>query len=422
MTPLTDYYNNPGALKPPNGKPNFYEGQFGVDEQGFAIFKERKYGEQALIGDINAKLKRGLTTPQAFIAEYTKGDKPENQASYAVFLAGGLNLKSTDDPFPKDSVPKIAKLITQFESGRRDQSDAGEPPAPKAPSALEKVQEDAAKLAGNVAEEYPDALRVALDVAGASAGQQIGTQSEAARRRFDVESRRRARTAPPQAQPAAQTAVPDTTRKVPGSSGAANWTRVMGKEIPDVLAESAESMRKADPRGGQAIIDRDIEAMKKIRDLGHGDFRLSGTGQSQLMLPEQAAQYRAAQAQPPKPSPFSQALRSVARGGSGMMQGLGTAYRAVPGVMGALSGLGAAELGQEAYKRRDDPIGASIAGAGALGAAASLVPTPVTRIGGPALATASPLALYLYDKMRKQAPQSQSIYEGQLAPLAYMQQ
>lgn len=84
------------------------------------------------------------------------------------------------------------------------------------------------------------------------------------------------------------------SRKVPGSSGAANWTRAMGQDVPDVLAESAESMRKTDPRGGQAIIDRDIAAKQKIQQIGAGDYRLSGKGPGQLMLPPDVAETRSA--------------------------------------------------------------------------------------------------------------------------------
>ena len=84
------------------------------------------------------------------------------------------------------------------------------------------------------------------------------------------------------------------SRKVPGSSGAANWTRAMGQDVPDVLAESAESMRKTDPRGGQAIIDRDIAAKQKIQQIGAGDYRLSGQGKGQLMLPPEVAAERTA--------------------------------------------------------------------------------------------------------------------------------
>ena len=79
---------------------------------------------------------------------------------------------------------------------------------------------------------------------------------------------------------------------------------------------------------------------------------------------------------------------------------------------GALSGLGAAELGMEAARRKPtDPVGAAIAGVGALGSAASLIPHPATRVVGGGLAMASPAALYVLDKMRqaRQTPPPQQL-------------
>lgn len=69
---------------------------------------------------------------------------------------------------------------------------------------------------------------------------------------------------------------------------------------------------------------------------------------------------------------------------------------------GALSGLGAAELGMQAEKRysANDPIGAAIAGLGAAGSAASLLPFAPAKVIGGGLAMASPAALYVLDKMR----------------------
>ncbi len=83
--------------------------------------------------------------------------------------------------------------------------------------------------------------------------------------------------------------VAGASRKVPGSSGAANWVRAMGQDVPDVIAETAENMRKDNPRGGQAIIDRDVAAKQKIERLGAGDYKLSGQGKGQLMLPPELA-------------------------------------------------------------------------------------------------------------------------------------
>ena len=84
------------------------------------------------------------------------------------------------------------------------------------------------------------------------------------------------------------------SRKVPGSSGAANWVRAMGQDVPDVIAETAENMRKDNPKGGQAIIDRDVAAKQKIQQIGAGDYRLTGQGKSQLMLPPDLSAERTA--------------------------------------------------------------------------------------------------------------------------------
>jgi hypothetical protein len=63
----------------------------------------------------------------------------------------------------------------------------------------------------------------------------------------------------------------------------------MGQDVPDVIAETAENMRKDNPKGGQAIIDRDVAAKQKIQQLGAGDYKLSGQGKGQLMLPPELA-------------------------------------------------------------------------------------------------------------------------------------
>lgn len=79
------------------------------------------------------------------------------------------------------------------------------------------------------------------------------------------------------------------SRKIPGSSGSANWARVMADEIPDVIAESATSMRKGEEKGAQALIDKDVAARQKLQRMGLGDYELSGRGQTQLALPKDLA-------------------------------------------------------------------------------------------------------------------------------------
>ena len=77
-----------------------------------------------------------------------------------------------------------------------------------------------------------------------------------------------------------------SSRTKAGASGASNWVRAMGEDVPDVLADQAANMRKDNPRGGQAIIDANTRAIQKQADLGLGDYSLTRTeGGAQLALP-----------------------------------------------------------------------------------------------------------------------------------------
>lgn len=84
------------------------------------------------------------------------------------------------------------------------------------------------------------------------------------------------------------------------------------------------------------------------------------------------------------------------------LQRIGQPMMNMPKTMGAMGGLSAAESGMEAMKRmqQGDPIGAAVAGVGAFGGGAAMIPTIPTRLGGAALSMGSPLTLYLLDKMR----------------------
>lgn len=100
-------------------------------------------------------------------------------------------------------------------------------------------------------------------------------------------------------------------------------------------------------------------------------------------------------AKPPTPEPS-------------IMQRTGQSMMSAPKTVGALGGLSMAESGMEAMKRMQggDALGAVLAGAGALGGAGQMTPFLPTRVGGAALSAASPLTLYLYDKMRTTSPQA----------------
>lgn len=88
------------------------------------------------------------------------------------------------------------------------------------------------------------------------------------------------------------------------------------------------------------------------------------------------------------------------------LRGAAGAIMRSPVLGGALGGLGTAEMGMEAMSRvgKKDPIGAAIAGAGAFGS--GMMMFPGGQGIGAGLGISSPIALYLYDKMRKTSPET----------------
>lgn len=119
MTSLAEYNNNPGNIRPAKGVT--YEGLLGVDEKGFGIFEKPEYGQKALINDLTHKLeKRGIKTPAEFVDIYAPAGKEnteEARDNYKIYIAQKFGLKSTSDPFPENSVDKLAQAVTSFEGG-----------------------------------------------------------------------------------------------------------------------------------------------------------------------------------------------------------------------------------------------------------------------------------------------------------------
>jgi hypothetical protein len=97
----------------------------------------------------------------------------------------------------------------------------------------------------------------------------------------------------------------------------------------------------------------------------------------------------------PPPTPTLQNIRQGA-------QTVGNVMGKIPVVPGALGGASAGFQGQDAFNRyqKGDMTGATVAGMGALGGLASMVPHPATRALGAATSAVSPAALAVLDKMR----------------------
>jgi hypothetical protein len=102
------------------------------------------------------------------------------------------------------------------------------------------------------------------------------------------------------------------------------------------------------------------------------------------------------------PTPTLQNIRQGA-------QTVGNVMGKIPVVPATLGGASAGFQGQDAFNRfqKGDMTGATIAGMGALGGLASMVPHPATRALGATASTVSPAALAVLDKMRSmnQPPQ-----------------
>jgi len=97
----------------------------------------------------------------------------------------------------------------------------------------------------------------------------------------------------------------------------------------------------------------------------------------------------------PPPTPMLQNIRQGA-------QTVGNVMGKIPVVPATLGGASAGYQGQEAFNRyqKGDMTGATVAGLGALGGLASMVPHPATRALGATASVVSPAALAVLDKMR----------------------
>lgn len=160
MSSLSEYNNNPGNLKPPGGKVDFYKGQIGVDDNGFAVFKNKDFGRKALVQDLEAKIKRGVNTPEKFIEVYSPAGAENEETgrdNYKLYLAQQLGLSGTGKPFGKEHIEKLADAVTAFEGGTWMDKKPDGPPAKEAeasPYGSDVVSEDGAPEA-SVEQESP---------------------------------------------------------------------------------------------------------------------------------------------------------------------------------------------------------------------------------------------------------------------------
>ena len=206
-------------------------------------------------------------------------------------------------------------------------------------------------------------------------------------------------------------------------SGVFNYGKAF--DLTDIEAGKALDMTKK-PGGVHDLTSQRREALQRIQQMGGGYAENPRYGG--IMTPQQSAgsgprasfvqqpaippspdlpggrQPGLAQLPPPQPvfatPPMPAKPGPLSQIGGVLKQGAGAILNA-PGVSGALGGLGMAESGQEFMKRRaaGDVPGQVLAGMGVAGGGLAMLPNPFAKALGAAISTASPLSLYLRDKI-----------------------
>ena len=171
MTTLSDYNNNPGNLRPPKGIT--YDGQIGVDDQGFAIFENKKFGQKALVNDLSYKLRHGFNTPEKFVDRYApagKENSEESRENYKIYLAQQFGLKSTSDAFPEDGADKLATAVSSFEGGTWDKPPEEKAKEPEADATVATQADEGERLPPSDTSDIPGVAETKRDQLGIIGG------------------------------------------------------------------------------------------------------------------------------------------------------------------------------------------------------------------------------------------------------------
>jgi hypothetical protein len=318
--------------------------------------------------------------------ELTDGDVRKALVGYN----GGPKLAKMNNPpnmdyadqvnavYPFDAVGQARRLRMQLEGGTAPQpSQEGEPPESEAVAEARRLAQQIDQMQINQPDD-PAIGRVMSAAAGAPAGALLsGVGADVKRgmqqRRFDA------------FQEAQRAARDQNLARVQGTPGEKWASKVTGYVKPGVetVSEAATDYRRAMPQG--KISGR----MAKLYGIPGPD---EPAQLSQRLIDR--AKNAPVMGEPRQGLPVERAARP-----SGRMAGMlkGTA-------MGALGGAGAGYSAYDAYDRymQGDYPGAALSAIGALGGAASLIPTPVTRGVGLATTAAVPALTELYDRYRPQ--------------------
>lgn len=332
-----------------------------------------------------------------------------------VLAVAGYNA-GHDHPYftnPEKGLPETTKNYLKSIKGMGGFSEPEvqpEEPADKRPG-VEVSDEDLAKqkerdLAAMKARGLTDVVGAATGAAAAK-GLQIGSDVMETARAVGESARAQAaaaRAGIPGAPGAPAGGLPSPlgpdTRAPAGGRGTYNWAKAFGAD--ELEARTATGMSEARQMQKQADL-----AKAKIAQIAPEMAPVAERGG--LYLPQQTGTGpRGARTAPIPPVQGPTPPGALTRAGEAAKTAAGAVLRS-PVTMGALGGLGAAEAGQEFYRRfkageTPDIPGMMISGMGVVGGLASMAPHPIVRGLGVAASGVSPLGLYLLDKMRGKIP------------------
>jgi len=272
MATIAQDYNNPGNLRPPKGVT--YEGQIGIGDRGFAIFETPEAGRTALINDIQHKIQNGLNTPDSFLDKYApEGDNPDDvRDRYKIHLMNHLGLKSSDEPFPKESHEKLADAIAQFESGTPN---IVEPKTTETQSeSKETIPSETVKSVETVKSAPSQTVSPIVGGAiGASLGASAGSVASIAKAKYDLAKKGLQMAGiidKPQAQVIAPTqpivSEPVQSAELTGETPGGKWGAKTGYGVGEGTVEDVASAYKR--RAGQGKITSRLSKMYGVRKPG----------------------------------------------------------------------------------------------------------------------------------------------------------
>jgi len=102
-------------VKTPNGKPNYWKGQKGIDRQGHAVWEAPEYSLRAGALTLRSYFRRhGIKTVRGIVERYSTS----NHKEYADYVAKRMKVDPDEEIDVIRRIPDLLKYMAEFETGR----------------------------------------------------------------------------------------------------------------------------------------------------------------------------------------------------------------------------------------------------------------------------------------------------------------